>query len=244
MLQPIVANPVSSNRRVSGELRISKSSLVCYLQIFQKISLSLQDDLVKSGRPKTKVGRAPKHRDKSGEYQASVVSCRPVWFVTFRWFKKFHSASKTIRQSLVDLKSRLAMLQIIEANPVSSTWRVSGELSISQSTVVCHFHFSQSTQSCLIVLQVFKILQNFRLTQVFCFIFSFFFLFFFFVLRIYGILIWRGQGICRRNLALKEKMGKHNFKNVLNLFRKIPFKIKTKTDPPPKKKHPKKHKTI
>ena len=31
-----------------------------------------------------------------------------------------------------------AVLQAIAANPVSSTQRVSGELSISQSSVICH----------------------------------------------------------------------------------------------------------
>ena len=33
-----------------------------------------------------------------------------------------------------------AVLQTIEVNPVSSTQRVSGKLSISQSSVVCHLH--------------------------------------------------------------------------------------------------------
>ena len=37
----------------------------------------------------------------------------------------------------MDLK---AMLEAIEVNPVSSTWRVSGKLDISLSSVVYHIH--------------------------------------------------------------------------------------------------------
>ena len=44
-----------------------------------------------------------------------------------------------------------AVLQAIEANPVSITWRVSGELDISQSSVVRHDHvLGKSIQSCWI----------------------------------------------------------------------------------------------
>ena len=61
-----------------------------------------------------------------------------------------------------------AMLQTIEANMESINQRVSGELSISQSSVSRYLReLSKSTRSCLIVSHVTKILQNFWLTQVF-----------------------------------------------------------------------------
>ena len=66
-----------------------------------------------------------------------------------RWLKKFHLGCKNLdeqaksgRPKTVDSE---ALLQVIEANPASYTQRVSGELSISQSTVVCCLHnFSKS----------------------------------------------------------------------------------------------------
>ena len=61
-----------------------------------------------------------------------------------RWFKKFCLRSKKLddqvrsdRSKTVDSK---AMLQAIEANPSSNTWRVSGRFSILQSSVACHLH--------------------------------------------------------------------------------------------------------
>ena len=50
--------------------------------------------------------------------------------------------SSTIKQGQVGLKTgdTETVLQAIEANPVSSTWRVSGELSISQFNEVCLVH--------------------------------------------------------------------------------------------------------
>ena len=89
-----------------------------------------------------------------------------------RWFKKFPSGCK----KLVD-HSRLSrsksvesnvVLQILEANPVSSARRVSGELDISLSRAVRHFlGLDQSIRSCCrIVPHVNKILQNFWLTRV------------------------------------------------------------------------------
>ena len=69
-----------------------------------------------------------------------------------RWFKKFCSSCKNDdqekagRPKTIDSK---AMLQAIEANLLSSTGRVSGKLSISQSSVVYHFHnLNKSIQSC------------------------------------------------------------------------------------------------
>ena len=53
------------------------------------------------------------------------------------------------------------------ANPVSSTQRVSGELGISQSSVVCHLHdLDKSSQNYWIELHITKILQDFWLILV------------------------------------------------------------------------------
>ena len=42
-----------------------------------------------------------------------------------------------------------AKLQVKETNPASSTWGVSGEIGISQSSVIHHFHnFGKSIKSC------------------------------------------------------------------------------------------------
>ena len=55
----------------------------------------------------------------------------------------------------------------MKANLVSSAWRVSGELSISQSSVIHHLHdLSKNIKSNQIVPPVTKILQNFQLTLV------------------------------------------------------------------------------
>ena len=59
-----------------------------------------------------------------------------------------------------------AILQAWVKNLASSTWRVSGKLSISQSSIVCHFHdLSKSIWSYQILSHI-KILQNFWLTKV------------------------------------------------------------------------------
>ena len=59
------------------------------------------------------------------------------------------------------------MLQAIEAIAASSTRRVSGELGISQSSVVRQFHDrGKGRWSYQIVPHVTKILQNFRFTLV------------------------------------------------------------------------------
>ena len=47
----------------------------------------------------------------------------------------------------------MTLLQAINANPVSSTRRVSGELGISQSNVVGHFSLGKSIRSCRFVPQ-------------------------------------------------------------------------------------------
>ena len=60
--------------------------------------------------------------------------------ISTRWFKKFCSSCKNVTDqemsgwhNTMDFK---AMLQTIEANLVSSTWRVSGKLSISLASVI------------------------------------------------------------------------------------------------------------
>ena len=54
------------------------------------------------------------------------------------------------------------MLQIIKANPASSTWRVPDKIGISQSSEVHHFHnLGKIIQSCQIMLYATKILLNF-----------------------------------------------------------------------------------
>ena len=56
----------------------------------------------------------------------------------------------------------------VDMTQVSSTWRVSGELNISQFSVVCHLYkFGSSIKSCRIVSRVTKILQTFLPIRVF-----------------------------------------------------------------------------
>ena len=74
-----------------------------------------------------------------------------------RWFKKF----RPIRKKLND--QGLFILQATEANKASSTRRVSGELGISQSCVVCHLHLDKSIWSNRIVFHVPKYCKNFSL---------------------------------------------------------------------------------
>ena len=61
-----------------------------------------------------------------------------------RWFKKFCSSSKNqdhqAKPGRPNSMDSEAMLQVIEANLVSSIWRVSGKLDISQSSGVHYLH--------------------------------------------------------------------------------------------------------
>ena len=67
-----------------------------------------------------------------------------------RWFQKFRLHCKNL-----DNQAR-------SCNLVSSTQRVSGKLSISQSSVLCHLYiFNKSIWSSLTVPHISKILQNF-----------------------------------------------------------------------------------
>ena len=73
-----------------------------------------------------------------------------------RWFKKFslgcknlHDQARPGRAQTIDSK---AILQTIEANMASSTWRVSGKLDISQFSVIHHLHnLGKSIKNCQIV---------------------------------------------------------------------------------------------
>ena len=88
-----------------------------------------------------------------------------------RWLKKFCSGCKNLNNLARSGKPKSmdsnAMLQVIAANPQSSTQRVSGEFNISQFIVVHFFHDSCKSISCWqIELWAMKILQSFWFTQV------------------------------------------------------------------------------
>ena len=61
----------------------------------------------------------------------------------------------------------VVLLLVIQGNPASNTWWVSGELGIPLPSVIHHFHHvGKSIRIFLIVPNVFKILQNFWLILV------------------------------------------------------------------------------
>ena len=69
-----------------------------------------------------------------------------------RCFKKFCPSCKNLSNQARSGKPKSvdsnAVLQAIEANLASSSWRVSGKLDTSQSSVVCHLHdFSKNIQN-------------------------------------------------------------------------------------------------
>ena len=79
-----------------------------------------------------------------------------------RRFKNFCTGCKKIRQGWVGLKLNS---EAMTANPVSSTLRVSDELSISQSIVVQHLqNLNKSIKSWQIVSYIIKILKTFLLS--------------------------------------------------------------------------------
>ena len=88
-----------------------------------------------------------------------------LWKVEEQLFKKFCLGCKNLDNKATEMPYTMdskAILQAIEANPVSSTQRVSGKLRISQSSVVHHLHdLSKSIWSCWIMLHISKILQTF-----------------------------------------------------------------------------------
>ena len=70
-----------------------------------------------------------------------------------RCFKKFRSGCKNLDDQVKSRRPKnvysKTVLQAVATNPVSSTQRVSGELSISQSSVVRHLHdLDKSILSC------------------------------------------------------------------------------------------------
>ena len=88
-----------------------------------------------------------------------------------RSFKKFCLVCKNFSNQTRQGKSKImdskAVLQTIEVNPTSSTWRVSGKLDISPFSVICHLHnLNTSIRSSQIMPDTTKILQNFWLTHV------------------------------------------------------------------------------
>ena len=87
-----------------------------------------------------------------------------------RWLKRFCSGCNPNNQARSDKPKSVdseVMLQAIRANQASSLWRVSGELGILQSRVVCHHNsLGRSIRSCRIVPYTTKILQNLWLTLV------------------------------------------------------------------------------
>ena len=65
-----------------------------------------------------------------------------------KWFKKFHSGCKSLinqaSSSRIQSMNSMTVLKTIEANPVSSTWRLSAEFKITQSS---DFTISQFLQN-------------------------------------------------------------------------------------------------
>ena len=88
------------------------------------------------------------------------------------WFKKFCSGCNNLDDQAMSGRPKTAdsgaAFQALEANPMSSTRRVSGEFDISLFSVVRPIHnLNKSTRCCLIVPCVIKILQNFWLTPIY-----------------------------------------------------------------------------
>ena len=76
--------------------------------------------------------------------------------------KDLNNQTVSGRPKTVDIE---AMLQPIEVNPANSTWRISGELVILKSSMVCHFHdLSKSIWIYCIGPYITKILENFSFT--------------------------------------------------------------------------------
>ena len=82
-----------------------------------------------------------------------------------KWFTNFRSICKNLidQDGQVSQKPWIPRLQDKEANPMSSTRRVSGGHGISLSTVVCHSHVVTKGIRCRrIVLLIAKILKTFE----------------------------------------------------------------------------------
>ena len=96
-----------------------------------------------------------------------------------RWSKKFRLSYKNFNNQVRSCRPKImnpeAMLQVIETTLASRIQRVSGELSISQFSVVHHLHnLGTCIQGCWISRHITKILPNFWLTWVSTLIHSFF----------------------------------------------------------------------
>ena len=66
-----------------------------------------------------------------------------------RWFKKFLSDQKNFDNQAKSGRPKTMDSEAIRANQINFTWRVLGELIISQSSVVCHLHdLNKSNHSC------------------------------------------------------------------------------------------------
>ena len=88
-----------------------------------------------------------------------------------RWFKKFHSGCKNLNNQAMSGRYKImeskTVLQALEANPVSSIWRISGEFGISQSSVVHKIlNLGKSILSFQIEHHIAKISQNFWFTLI------------------------------------------------------------------------------
>ena len=86
-----------------------------------------------------------------------------------RLFKKYGSGCTDLDNQARSGRSKTVVSEAIVANLVSSTWRVSGKHSITQSSDVHHVHdISKHIQICWITSYITKILQNFWLTLELC----------------------------------------------------------------------------
>ena len=89
----------------------------------------------------------------------------------WRWIFTQVSRISTIRQGQIDSKTvdSKAVLHVIKPNPVSCTWRVSGELGFSQSCGLRYLHvLGVNTGSCLTNCATRSVLHVTIISQNFC----------------------------------------------------------------------------
>ena len=107
------------------DLKIAEMNLQCSL--IQELRLYK----FKLGHNAMEVNKNICHVKNAGAVDHSTVA---------RWFKKFYSGCKNLDYQARLHRPKIADseigLQAIEANPMSSTWRVSGKLGLSKSSVV------------------------------------------------------------------------------------------------------------
>ena len=84
-----------------------------------------------------------------------------IHYTVTKWFKKFHSGCKNLDDQVRSGKPKTAgsdaVLTDIKANPESSAWRVSGELGILLSSVVCNLHNLQNIAKLLTYPSIFQL---------------------------------------------------------------------------------------